>query len=113
MSEYEGNLQAACVRYIRNELKLPLGTFFSIPNEGKRDPRFASRLLAQGLVAGMPDLVLLANRKAVFFELKAKGGKLSKRQEYVIENLRTAGYEVHVIDEFDEFQKIVDLELTK
>ena len=105
---YESTLQSKCVAYVRNEIKPRYGTFCSIPNEGKREPRFAQRMVAQGLLAGMPDLMLLFKQTVTFFELKEGKGKLSPKQTLVIGNLRSEGYTVHEIRNFEEFKKIVN-----
>lgn len=107
----ESQLQAECVRYMRNELRVVYGTFFSIPNEGKRGVINASRMIAQGLLAGVPDLVWLIDRTVVFFELKAKGGSTSRKQKLIHDNLRAEGFEVHIIKTFEQFKEIVSLRL--
>lgn len=108
---YESNLQAQCVKWVRNDLKLPYGTFFSVPNEGIRSPKFASRLKAQGLIGGVPDLVLLTKGRAVFFELKAEKGRLSEKQKLVINNLEKEEFKVYIIKDLETFKKNVYFEL--
>jgi len=51
--------------------------YFAVPNGGKRPPKTASFLKAEGVLAGVSDLViLLPNAKAVFVEVKtAKNGQ--------------------------------------
>jgi hypothetical protein len=109
----ESELQAQCVRYMRNDLRVVYGTFFSVPNEGRRGVLNASRMVAQGLLAGIPDLCWLVNGTIVFFELKAKSGSLSPKQKLVHANLTDLGYTVRLIKTFEDFQKFVSLELTK
>jgi len=112
-AQSEIQLQAECVRYMRNELRVVYGTFFSVPNEGKRGVVNASRMIAQGLLAGIPDLVWLIDETVVFFELKAKNGSTSAKQKLIHENLRAEGYEVHIVKTFTEFEKIVCLRINK
>lgn len=45
---------------------------------------------------GIPDLLLLKDGKAVFVEVKRPGSKPRPLQEYRIEQLRKAGFEVRV-----------------
>ena len=108
-AQSESQLQAECVRYMRNVLSVVYGTFFSVPNEGKRNPVNASRMIAQGLLAGIPDLVWCRNAQVVFFELKTTKGKLSAKQKLIHENLKTEGFEVYVVKSFEEFKNIVTL----
>ena len=46
--------------------------------------------------AGFPDLILCKPDQVKFVEVKAKGGRLSKIQEYRIEELRSKGFEVEI-----------------
>ena len=45
---------------------------------------------------GIPDLILLKDGVTIFVEVKAKKGRLSKVQEYRIQQLTEAGFEVRV-----------------
>ncbi len=46
--------------------------------------------------AGYPDLLLLRPNAVKFVEVKAKTGRLSKIQQYRIEELRGLGFDVEV-----------------
>lgn len=93
---------------MRNDIQPVYGTFFSVPNEGKRTPVNASKMIAEGLVAGIPDLILLTDpRGVVFFELKTKTGIIKPKQKLIHDNLRAIGYEVHIIRTLEEFKNIV------
>lgn len=74
---------------------------FAVPNEAKRTVRNAARLKAQGMVSGVPDLVLLppcptepGMRVAV--EMKRIGGKLQDTQRSFHESMRANGWIVVV-----------------
>jgi hypothetical protein len=55
---------------------------FHCPNGEKRDSITASKLMAMGVKAGVPDLIfILPDGKVAWVELKLKKGKLSKVQE--------------------------------
>lgn len=46
---------------------------------------------------GIPDLIAIkSNRPALFVEVKTKGGKLSRLQEYRLKELESLGFEVEV-----------------
>lgn len=91
---------------MRNELKIPKGLFFSIPNEMHFN-------VGTGLVPGFPDLGWLVNNTVVFFETKTSVGRLSPKQKLVHKHLRAAGYEVHVVRELEIFKSIVSLTLNR
>lgn len=68
---------------------------FAIPNGGARSIATASRLKAEGVSAGVPDLFIPAWR--VWIEMKrAKGGTLSQKQKDWREYLTGCGYVVIV-----------------
>lgn len=75
------------------------------PNGGKRNPREAGRLKAQGVMAGFPDLFLFVPRgglHGLFVEMKAPKGRMSDSQKEVMQRLRSQGYECAVCYGFDE-----------
>ena len=68
---------------------------FAIPNGGARSIVTASRLKAEGVSAGVPDLFIPA--WGVWIEMKrSKGGALSKKQKDWREYLQFCGYTVIV-----------------
>ena len=74
--------------------------FFAVPNGGKRGKAEASRLKAEGVVPGVPDLVFAEPRggfHGLYVEMKrADGGRTSKDQVEIIDKLRARGYFVTV-----------------
>lgn len=75
--------------------------FFHVPNGGKRSVVEAMQLKAAGVVAGIPDMILiLPNSQTVMFELKDDTGKLSPAQIKVHEQLNCPVYVVRSLEEF-------------
>jgi hypothetical protein len=71
----------------------------AIPNGGKRDAVTASRMKAEGVRAGVPDLCLPVARKGyhgLYLELKVGRNTISDLQEQWIDALREQGYFVDV-----------------
>ena len=66
------------------EYKYPeLALMFHIPNGGVRNIVTATRLKAEGLKAGVPDIFLPVSKNGwhgLFIEMKAQGGKVSESQ---------------------------------
>jgi hypothetical protein len=61
--------------------KHPEWKMFHVPNGGRRDIITRVEMNRKGVMAGVPDFVLLGpNRQTFFIELKRKGGQLSKTQ---------------------------------
>jgi len=71
---------------------------YSVPNGGKRDPKEAARLKREGVLAGVPDVVLAAPRgrwHGLYIEMKREtGGRLSDAQTRIQAALVAEGYRV-------------------
>lgn len=99
----EGREQArlvACLRgkwsKIEDLLQRPIVA--AIPNGGQRDAREAANLKTQGVLAGMPDLIILfPGRIQVFIEMKAPDeGRLSLAQKGLHPHIVGLGHTVLV-----------------
>lgn len=79
---------------------------FAIPNGGQRSITEAVRLKAEGVLAGVPDLFIArasGTMHGLFIEMKrAKGGKVSAKQQAVMLTLSQEGYAVMVAHGCDE-----------
>ena len=75
---------------------VPEPLLFAIPNGGQRNVIVASKLKAEGVRAGVPDLFLAVARHGghgLFIEMKkAKGGQTSDKQDAMIAALDAQGY---------------------
>lgn len=68
---------------------------FHIPNGGHRDPREASNLKVQGVLAGVPDLcIVLPFGGVVWIEMKASDGKTSVSQVALHSNFKALNHGV-------------------
>jgi hypothetical protein len=89
----EQQLQKAVLDHLR--WRAVPGTFaFHPATGGARSPIEARILKTQGVVAGVPDVIILHDGKAYGLELKATGGQLSPAQRECHERMRAAGAEV-------------------
>jgi len=92
-SEHEE--QAALIKWFDLQHKHLRGRLFAIPNGGQRHILVASKLKAEGVRKGLPDLMLpVKNRDycGLFIEMKAKKGKATVEQLDWIDYLNDAGY---------------------
>lgn len=108
MRQLEHKLQCACVRWLR--LQYPNILCFAIPNGGARSALTGAMLKAEGVVAGVPDLMIAVPKNGhagLFVEMKVKPNRPSREQKEIIIKLEDAGYKVAVCYTFDEFVKIV------
>jgi hypothetical protein len=56
--------------------------------------------------AGLPDLLLIVEGRAVWIEVKGDGGIVSPLQQHTLEQLRAAGCVAEVVRSFDDFLKL-------
>jgi hypothetical protein len=59
---------------------------------------------------GFPDLLLIANGRSLYMEIKSPTGKgrLSALQVRMIENMRNHGAQVVVVSDFDDAAKLIE-----
>lgn len=83
---------------------------FSIPNEGMRTEKNHSRMVAEGLVHGIPDLLIAipsGEYHGLFIEMKRqKQSTVSDNQKIMIELLRGQNYRVEVCKGYEEAKDI-------
>jgi VRR-NUC domain. len=95
-----------------NRSKYPeLALLFAVPNGGDRNVIVASKLKAEGVKAGVPDLCLPIPRgpyHGLWIEMKKiKGSRTSKVQKGWIQALRGQGYAAEVAKGADEAWNII------
>ena len=82
-------------RHACGTYQLPVFALFAIPNGGLRDVITASKLKAEGVRPGIPDLMLarpVDGNCGLYIEMKAGKGRTSDDQDEVIAYLNSVGY---------------------
>lgn len=123
MNQEEHNLQAACVRWFNLQWPQYRGLLFAIPNGGARSKATAGKLKAEGVVAGVSDLILMKPhfRQGVYFsdmipldsyalciEMKTAKGRQSPEQKEWQKKVEEFGYKYAVCRSLDEFMAVVN-----
>lgn len=116
MREEEHNIQAACVRWFNLQYPQYRGLLFAVPNGGARNKATAGKLKAEGVVAGVADLLLLVPRKTsndplilsttyhgLAIEMKTAKGRQSPEQKEWQAKVEAQGYKYAVIRSLDDF----------
>ena len=83
-SDEEHRIQRSCVRWFNLKHQSLKGRLFAVPNGGKRDALTGAKLKAEGVVAGVADLILLAPNRfygALLIEMKTASGRQSTSQK--------------------------------
>lgn len=124
MREEEHNIQAACVRWFNLQWPEYRGLLFAVPNGGARSKATAGKLKAEGVVAGVADLILLVPRyrdkmtednpvvidttHALCIEMKTAKGRQSPEQKEWQAKVEEHGYKYAVCRSLDEFIKTIN-----
>lgn len=109
--EEEHNLQVACVNLFRSKYYRMGTLLFAVPNGGWRNAVVAGKLKAEGVTAGVSDLILLKKNSrygALCIEMKTPKGDQSEYQEKWQKAVEDAGYKYVICRSVDEFEKVVD-----
>ena len=108
MKHEESKTQRACVKWFRLVYPELSRLLFAVPNGGKRGIREAVIMKAEGVVAGVADLLLLVPRggyNALAIEMKGDKGKQTKNQKLWQQDFEKAGGKYVVCRGFDNFKK--------
>lgn len=111
MKHVESQTQRACVKWFRLAYPKLSRLLFAVPNGGKRGIREAAIMKAEGVVAGVADLLLLipkGNHNALAIEMKTSKGKQNENQKLWQEDFEKAGGKYVVCRCFDEFRNEIE-----
>ena len=121
MNQEEHNLQCACVRWFAYQHPELQGLLFAVPNGGARSKATAGKLKAEGVVAGVADLLLLVPKRSsdnplilavtycgLAIEMKTPKGRQSPEQWAWKQRLEANGYKYAVIRSLDDFISTVE-----
>jgi len=108
----EHKIQVSCFKWFNLAYRDLQGLLFAIPNGGRRDKTTAAKLKAEGVVAGVADLMLAVPNKdyhGLFIEMKTevRGSRQRESQKAFEKNVTAKGYKYSVCRSFDEFQPLI------
>ncbi|MGV3561579.1 VRR-NUC domain-containing protein [Larkinella arboricola] len=112
----ESGLQAACVKWFRLQYRQYETLLFAIPNGGHRNKLVAAKLKREGVLAGVPDLMLAKTSgpfNGLFIEMKVvydDGSKkyTSPQQKAILADFKAQGYQTAVCYSLDEFKSAIN-----
>lgn len=111
MNHYESKLQQACVRYFRLAYPEYSYMLFAVPNGGSRNAVEARILKAEGVVAGVADLILLVPRSgygSLCIEMKIGKNTQTDNQKLWQQETEKVGNRYVVVRKFEEFKLAVE-----
>lgn len=103
----EHRIQCTCVEWFRYKFPRYRHNLFAVPNGGRRDAVTGAKMKAEGVLAGVADLILLRrNYKygALLIEMKTRKGRQADTQKEWQRLIEQDGYKYVVCRSFDEFR---------
>lgn len=111
MRHNEHELQKACVRWFRLAYPEYAYCLFAVPNGGFRNATEARRLKAEGVIAGVSDLILLVPRQgkgALCIGMKTLTGVQRESQKIWQSEAERCGNQYEVVRSFDDFKAAIE-----
>lgn len=102
----EHRIQCACVNWFRYQYPQLHYNLFAIPNGGRRDKVTGAKMKAEGVVAGVADLILLKSNKAhgaLLIEMKTRKGKQADTQRQWQQAMEASGFKYVICRSLDDF----------
>ena len=111
----EHKLQVACVNWFRREYPHLAHALFAVPNGGWRNEATGAKLKAEGVTAGVADLILLHpssfGHYALLIEMKTEEGTQSRVQKKWQADMEGTGehrYKYVIIRSLKQFQAVIE-----
>ena len=111
MRNVEHNIQVSCVQWFRYAHSSLSPLLFAVPNGGQRNVIVAAKLKAEGVLAGVSDLLLLVPNNdyhALCIEMKSAKGRQTENQKAWQKEVEKQGYKYAVCRSLDEFMNIIN-----
>ena len=111
MRQIESKIQSACVEKFRQYYPKLTLLLWAIPNGGKRDAKTGYWMKQDGVLKGVPDVVLKVPKgkyASLCIEFKSKVGRQSKEQKEVQKALEEHGNKYVICRSVSEF--IIEIE---
>lgn len=111
MRHIESNIQIACVKWFRLRYPHLARLLFAVPNGGARNRVTGAIMKAEGVVAGVSDLILLypsGDYHGLCIEMKTRTGQQSQSQKTWEAEVICHDYRYAVVRSFEEFQKVIN-----
>lgn len=110
MRHIESRTQQACKRWFNIQYPDLAPLLFAVPNGGRRGKLEASIMKAEGVVAGVADMILLTSRggfASLCIEFKTEAGRQSTAQRAWEQAATAAGNKYAVVRSIEDFIETV------
>ncbi len=112
----ESQMQIACVTWFRYQYAKYDLCLFAVPNGGYRKKTEAKIMKAEGVTAGVSDLILAvptSDYPGMFIEMKTKKGTVIPSQKKFLARMDELGYKTAVVRSKKEFMDLVNDYMSK
>jgi len=106
----EHRIQCACVRWFNYQFPQFSHNLFAVPNGGRRDKVTGAKMKAEGVRAGVSDLILLKSNQqygALLIEMKTRQGRQSEAQRQWQRLIVQDNYKYVICRSLDDFMREV------
>ncbi|HAG53261.1 MAG TPA: VRR-NUC domain-containing protein [Alphaproteobacteria bacterium] len=105
----ESKLQIACVKWFDRNIDKTQAFLYSVPNGGYRKPSEARIMKAEGLRAGVSDLVLIVSGgTTVYIEMKDGNKPQLPSQKRFEQIAKSLGFNYYIARNKEQFKAIVN-----
>lgn len=115
MLHRESEIQRSCVKWFRLRYPKLARLLFAVPNGGARSAIEAKIMKAEGVLAGVSDLLLLYPNNSyhgLCIEMKSEKGRQQDTQKLFQREVEAVGYKYIICRSFDDFKNMIDYYLT-
>lgn len=102
----EEQLQAQIFQFHWNNYPNERKRLFHVNNKAKNKIE-GNQMKARGVVAGVSDLVYLAENRTIYIELKVEGGVQSNEQKEFEQQCKATGHEYHIVKSLEQFLQVI------
>jgi hypothetical protein len=79
---------------------------FSVPNDGKNATE-QMRKIANGMMSGVSDLIVIMENEVLFIECKTEVGKQSDKQKDFQSAVENLGFKYYIVRSLEEFKDVI------
>ena len=102
----ESAIQQSCVLWFKQAF--PNYLCFSVPNGGSRNALEAANLKREGALAGVSDLIIVAERAVLFIEMKTAKGRQQPSQVAFQQVVERLGHTYKICRSLTDFQLTIE-----
>lgn len=108
LDDEEHRIQSSCVYWFRAQYPMMEHNLFAVPNGTFKKKAARGKFKAEGLLAGVADLIFLKSNShygALLIEVKTKDGRQSESQKAWQKKIECDGFHYVIVRSLEDFQR--------